>query len=110
MTTQTSRLQIHAPVSNGHDKRTNAAITERAYVAMSEAASAAQVSIAAAAGTTEKVVRAHPLKSVGVALGGGLLLGAIAARALTHKNTLAETFNETLGIKRRIARMIQSWL
>jgi hypothetical protein len=108
MGTSTSRLQIP---SNGHDKRPAvAAATERAYVAMSEAAAVAQTKIVAAAGTTEKIVKAHPLKSVGVALGGGMLFGAFLAKLFTHKPTLTESFNDTLGIKRRIARAIQGWL
>jgi ElaB/YqjD/DUF883 family membrane-anchored ribosome-binding protein len=108
MATSTNRLQVHT--SNGHDKRPTAAIKERAFEAVTDAASVAQVKIAAAAVTTEKVVKAHPLKSVGIALGGGILLGAVAARAFAHKTTLREAVNESLGLKRRVARMIQSWL
>ncbi len=103
----TSRLQVHTP--NGHDLRP-AAVSERALDAVREAGTVAQEKLTAAADTTEKVVKAHPLKSVGLALGGGILLGAIAARAFHRQMTMAEMFHDRLGIKRRIARAIQGWL
>ena len=103
----TSRLQVHTPSTNGHDKRPSVG---GALEAVREAGSVAQTKIIAAAGSTEKVVKLHPLTSVGIALGGGILLGAIAAKAFSHTPTLAETVHERLGLKRWIARSIQGWL
>lgn len=104
MPTTTSRMQVHT--NNGHDKKP----TARAIEAVRDATEVAHEKIIAAAGSTEKVVKANPLTSVGVALGGGILLGALAAKVFTHKQTLGETIHETLGLKRWIARTIQSWL
>lgn len=110
-----TRSQLSSsPVSNGHSKATHSNpvldIGERAYDAVSSAATVAQKEITKAASSTEKVVKANPLASLGVALGGGVLLGVLAAKLFSHKPTLAESFHEQLGLKRKIARAIQSWL
>ena len=102
----TPRAQNHS--SNGHEK----AISEGAgaLAAVRDAGSIVQSTFVIATGRTEKYVRANPLKSVGAALGGGILLGVFATKAFTHKPTLTETVHETLGLKRWIAQSIQSWL
>ncbi len=101
----TARTTNHS--TNGHDKLS--AITDALETAR-EAGTVAQKSIVAAAGKTEKMVKQYPLSSVGIALGGGFLLGAFAVKALAHKPTLGESIHESLGLKRRVAQAIQGWL
>jgi hypothetical protein len=48
----------------------------------------------------QQVVREHPLVSVGLALGGGLLLGAAGYRLLGHKQTFGEALAERAGVNR----------
>lgn len=105
MTSRSLQMQTH----NGHDKRPMP-IETTPFETIREAGTIAQTRIVSAANRTEKIVKAHPLKSVGVALGGGFLLGAMAFKAFGHKTTLSEAVHERLGLKRWIASTIQSWL
>ena len=96
--------QNHSIATNGH------LTTAGALEAVREAGTVAQEKIVAAADSTEKVVKAHPLTSVAFALGGGIVVGALAMKAFAHKPTLSESVHDRLGLKRWITRSIQSWL
>ena len=99
-------------VTNGHNKQITSAIDSitNTLDAAREAATVGKVQLAVAAGKTQKVVKAHPLKSVFAALGGGFLLGAFVVKAFGHKPQLGELIHDRLGVKRRVARAIQGWL
>lgn len=82
-----------------------ASIGDRAVEVVVEAASVAQAKGKVAATRVEKAVREHPLVAVGVALGGGLLLGAIGHRLLEHKQTFGEALASRLGVDRLRSRI-----
>ncbi len=77
--------------------------------AISHAASDAKYRVKERQFQAQQVVREHPLLSVGVALGGGVLLGAVGHRLLEHQQTLGEALAERLGVNRlrsRVRRLI----
>lgn len=48
---------------------------------------------------TRRLLREHPFASLGVMLGSGVVLGAVAHRLFEHKPTLGELLVERSGLK-----------
>lgn len=46
----------------------------------------------------QRLVKEYPFAAIGVTLGSGLLLGAIAHRAFSHRDTLSELFFDRVGL------------
>lgn len=76
---------------------------------VSDAASVAQARGRQAGTRLQKVVREHPLLSVGLTLGGGVLIGAVGHRLLEHRPTLGEAIADGVGIN-RLRKRIRHWL
>ncbi|GEM_PF-3238808 len=106
MPTATSHTQNSS--TNGHEK-SNSTLND-AIDAAREAGTVAQKNIVIAADRTEKMVKARPLAAIGLALGGGFILGAVLTKVFSHQMTIGEQIEDRLGLKRRVARAVQRWL
>jgi len=82
-----------------------ASIGERAVEVVTEAASVAQSKGKSAASSVQKLVREHPLASLGIALSGGVLIGAVGHRLFEHKPTFGEALAARLGLDRLRTRV-----
>jgi len=76
----------------------DAAATVQAKV--TDAGSKVQAKASTAASRAQKLVREHPLVTVGLALGGGLVLGAVAQRLFSHRQSFGEALAEAIGLNR----------
>lgn len=85
-----------------------ASIGDRAVEVVADAAAVAQSKGRSAASRVQKVVRERPLASLGVALGSGVLIGAVGHKLLEHKRTFAEALAARLGIDRLRSRLRHS--
>jgi len=81
----------------------------RAIEVVSEAASVAQARGRKASDRVQEVVRDHPLASVSLMLGSGIILGAVAHRLLEHKPTFGEALAERVGVN-RLRDRIRHWV
>ncbi|MDP1829263.1 MAG: hypothetical protein Q8L48_38720 [Archangium sp.] len=84
-------------------------LSEHAADVVSEAATIAQARGRKAGTRLQEVVRAHPVLSLGITLGSGVLLGAVGHRLLEHKPTLGEVIAEGVGMN-RLRKRIRHWL
>lgn len=82
---------------------------EHAADVVSEAATLAQARGRKAGTRVRAAVRAHPLLSLGITLGSGVLLGAVGHRLLEHRPTLGEVIAEGVGMD-RLRKRIRHWL
>lgn len=60
--------------------------------------SLAQSRAAKVGGVAQKMLREHPLASMGVALSGGILIGAVAHKLFEHRPTLGELLAKRVGV------------
>jgi ElaB/YqjD/DUF883 family membrane-anchored ribosome-binding protein len=82
---------------------------ERAAEVVSDAASVARTRGREAGTRLQQAVREHPLLSVGLTLGGGVLIGAVGHKLLEHRPTLGEAIAEGVGMN-RLRKRIRHWL
>ncbi len=59
----------------------------------------------------QRLVKDHPFATIGVSLGSGLLLGAIAHRVFSHHDTLSELLFDRVGLsglRSRLTRAVKA--
>jgi ElaB/YqjD/DUF883 family membrane-anchored ribosome-binding protein len=88
-----------------HVTSSNHATLER----VGHAASTLQARASDAAHGTQRLVRDHPLASMGIALGGGLVLGALAHRLFEHQQTFGEALADRIGLTHARDR-VRKWV
>lgn len=77
-----------------------AELSHRAAEVVSDAAHLAQKKAAKASHRALDFVSEHPLASLGVAMAGGIVLGAVAHNLFEHRPTVRELLAERTGVDR----------
>lgn len=76
---------------------------------VTHAASTLQERANDAAHGTQRLVRNHPLASMGIVLGSGLVLGALAHKLFEHQQTFGEALADRIGLTHARDR-VRSWV
>ncbi len=80
----------------------------RAAEVITDAASIARNRARAGSSRMQEFVRDHPLFSVGVAISGGMVLGALGHKLLEHQTSLGEALADRIGVNRLRERVRRS--